>query len=175
MTLEKVTSNKDFALRNDKNSFIKPKNYGNSIWPSHLKDQYFWAKQRWNCWSQENTCTTSSFCWRPTREAMHSGTLMFVQTKAISLDIVESFIVNGRSRLEIRFGSHRTQQMLGHNAPKVWPVSTYTQQHPTTHKNTEQVSTCHTNGRKTLWTQQCCVLLANTVLRPVAFKFKRSS
>ena len=69
------------------------------------------------------------------------------------------FHANGRNIVALRFAGHRTIEMLGLDAPKVWPVSNYTQQVPAR-------LWFHTNGRNILGPtmlrvvgQQCCFRL----------------
>ena len=68
--------------------------------------------------------------------------------------------------LGLRFVGHGTKEMLAFVAPKVWPVLNQTQHRPTSHNNSQQVPTCHANGRNILGAtmlrvvgQQCCVRL----------------
>ena len=77
-----------------------------------------------------------------------------------------AFCAHGPNNVGLRFGDHRTKEMLGLVAPNVWRVSNISQQHPTSANNSQQVPTCCANGRNMLGPtmlglvgQQCCVRL----------------
>ena len=67
--------------------------------------------------------------------------------------------VNGSNIVALRFGDHRTKEMLGVVGWKAWPVSNFAQQHATTSNNMQQGvqtdATCNF--------QHCRQLLANNV------------
>ena len=64
--------------------------------------------------------------WRLSKEAMHSGTVILAMHVHRRFHEVNVVVVPCT-----RFVSHRTIEILGLVAPKVWPVSSYTKQEPT--------------------------------------------
>ena len=66
---------------------------------------------------------------------------------------------NGSSIVALRFGDHGTKEMLGIVGWKVWPVSNFAQQLPTTRNNMQQ----GVQKDATCKIQQCWELLANNL------------
>ena len=80
--------------------------------------------------NERNNCQR---CWRSSKEAMHSGTVLHLFLKKMAMQCFHeaNIVVVPCERALHCFASDRTIEMLGFVAPKVWPVSSYTQQVPT--------------------------------------------
>ena len=89
-----------------------------------------------------------------------------------SLDLkvlnVDRAVANGSNIVVLCFGDHGTKEMLGVAGSKLWPVSNFEQQLPTT---------CNRVGKRTqhvnptmlgVVSQQCCVRLHGTSVKHVA-------